>query len=40
MNMELTNRQKEIVDYLRMSQRKTGIMPSTREIQHYFGFAS
>ena len=40
MQPELTKRQKEIVEYLRMSQRRTGIMPSTREIQHYFGFAS
>ncbi len=36
----LTTRQIEILDYLRMAHRKTGIMPSTREIQHYFGFAS
>lgn len=40
MQPELTQRQKEILAYLRMSQRQTGIMPSTREIQHYFGFAS
>lgn len=40
MQPDLTRRQKEILDYLRMSQRKTGIMPSTREIQHYFRFAS
>jgi repressor LexA len=40
MKSGLTNRQKEIVEYLRMSQRMTGVMPSTREIQHYFGFAS
>ena len=40
MQPELTTRQKEIVEYLRMSQRETGIMPSTREIQHYFRFAS
>ncbi|RYD34855.1 MAG: repressor LexA [Verrucomicrobiaceae bacterium] len=40
MHSDLTHRQKEIVDYLRDSQRKTGIMPSTREIQHFFGFAS
>ncbi len=38
--MELTARQMEILEYLRRSQRQTGIMPSTREIQHYFGFAS
>lgn len=36
----LTIRQIEILDYLRKSQRETGIMPSTREIQHYFKFAS
>lgn len=40
MQPELTQRQKEILEYLRMTQRRTGIMPSTREIQHYFGFAS
>lgn len=40
MSEELTRRQQEILDYLRLSQRRTGIMPSTREIQHYFGFAS
>lgn len=38
--MELTARQMEILEYLRRSQRQTGIMPSTRELQHYFGFAS
>jgi repressor LexA len=36
----LTQRQREIVDYLKSAQRKTGVMPSTRELQHYFGFAS
>jgi repressor LexA len=40
MQTELTKRQQEIVEYLRKSQRQTGIMPSTREIQHYFRFAS
>ncbi len=40
MATNLTTRQIEILDYLRMAQRQTGIMPSTREIQHYFGFAS
>lgn len=37
---QLTQRQQEILEYLKLSQRKTGIMPSTRELQHYFGFAS
>ncbi len=36
----LTKRQQEILDYMKMAHRETGIMPSTREIQHYFGFAS
>lgn len=36
----LTTRQQEILDYLRTSQRQTGVMPSTREIQHHFRFAS
>lgn len=40
MQADLTKRQLEIVEYLRKSQRQTGIMPSTREIQHFFGFAS
>jgi repressor LexA len=40
MQIQLTKRQREIVEYLRMAQRTTGIMPSTREMQHYFKFAS
>jgi repressor LexA len=40
MQVELTKRQQEIIDYLRMSQRNTGIMPTTREMQRYFRFAS
>ncbi len=36
----LTDRQQEILDYLRDQQRETGIMPSTREIQDAFGFSS
>ena len=36
----LTLRQHEIVEYLKMAQRRSGFMPSTREIQHFFGFAS
>lgn len=38
--MKLTDRQQEIMDYLRAEHRRTGIMPSTREIQEHFGFAS
>lgn len=40
MHPELTHRQQEILNFLRDSQRQTGIMPTTREIQHAFGFAS
>jgi repressor LexA len=40
MPAELTHRQQEILDYLKKSQRQSGLMPSTREIQHAFGFAS
>lgn len=40
MQAHLTRRQLEIVEYLRTSHRQTGIMPTTREIQHSFGFAS
>lgn len=40
MSQGLTIRQQEIVEYLKKAQRQTGVMPSTREIQHSFGFAS
>jgi repressor LexA len=36
----LTKRQQEILDYLRDQHDSTGVMPSTREIQEHFGFAS
>jgi repressor LexA len=40
MSEPMTQRQSEILEYLKSAQRKTGVMPSTREIQHYFKFAS
>lgn len=40
MSAPLTKRQQQILEYLKMAHRQTGIMPSTRELQHYFGFAS
>ncbi len=40
MSDHLTRRQEEILAYLKGYQRECGVMPSTREIQHYFGFAS
>ncbi len=36
----LTTRQQQVMDFLREEHRKTGIMPSTREIQEHFGFSS
>jgi repressor LexA len=37
---KLTERQAELLSYLRDYQRDQGVMPSTREIQRHFGFAS
>lgn len=36
----LTKRQQQVLDFLKEEHGRTGIMPSTREIQKYFGFAS
>jgi repressor LexA len=36
----LTGRQRNILDFIQREQREKGISPSTREIQHHFGFAS
>lgn len=36
----LTPRQREVLDYVRRQRSRTGRMPSTREIQRHFGFAS
>ncbi len=35
-----TARQQQILDFIADSQARTGIIPSTREIQQHFGFAS
>ena len=40
MKPKLTVRQQEILDYLHRKHRETGIMPSTRDIQADFNFAS
>jgi repressor LexA len=37
---KLTLRQKQVLDYISQTQTQTGIVPSTREIQEFFGFAS
>jgi repressor LexA len=36
----LTDRQTQLVSFLRSYQRQHGVMPSTRDIQQHFGFAS
>ncbi len=36
----LTTRQREVLDFVRESRSRSGRMPSTREIQRHFGFAS
>jgi repressor LexA len=36
----LTDRQKGILEFIQSEQREKGITPSTREIQHHFGYAS
>jgi repressor LexA len=36
----LTERQNQLLQFLREFQRSHGVMPSTREIQRHFGFAS
>jgi len=40
MSKELTNRQKELLDFLKSEFASSGIMPTTREIQAHFGFKS
>lgn len=39
-NIKLTDRQKELLAYLRQHHRMEGVMPSTRDIQRHFGFSS
>ncbi len=36
----LTTRQQQLLDFLRDEQQQNGVMPSSREVQHHFGFAS
>src|ERR1700741_1337821 len=36
----LTERQRNVLDFIQREQREKGIPPSTREIQNHFGFAS
>ncbi len=37
---QLTKRQQEVLDFLKETHRKEGFMPSTRDIQRHFDFAS
>lgn len=36
----LTERQRGVLEFIQTEQREKGMTPSTREIQHHFGFAS
>jgi repressor LexA len=36
----LTERQRDVLEFIQSEQRERGLTPSTREIQHHFGFAS
>ncbi len=36
----LTNRQRQVLEFMEEAIEKIGVMPSTREIQEHFGFAS
>jgi repressor LexA len=36
----LTERQRGVLEFIQSEQREKGMTPSTREIQHHFGFAS
>ncbi len=38
--MNLTSRQQQILEFIASEQHKSGVTPSTREIQVHFGFAS
>lgn len=38
--MKLTTRQREVLEYIEQRQAADGLVPSTREIQQHFGFAS
>lgn len=40
MRPKLTTRQQEFLDFLHDAYNQTGVIPSTREIQAHFGFAS
>ncbi len=37
---KLTKKQQEVYDFIKKASRVTGVIPTTREIQHHFGFAS
>jgi repressor LexA len=39
-HIQLTNRQQEVLDFLKETHRVEGFMPSTRDIQRHFKFAS
>ena len=40
MSLALTDKQQAVLDFLKAEHRRSGLIPSTREIQAHFGFAS
>jgi repressor LexA len=40
MSSELTEKQQAVLDFLKSEHRRSGLIPSTREIQAHFGFKS
>jgi repressor LexA len=40
MSVSLTSRQQQVLEFIQEAQAASGVIPSTREIQSHFGFAS
>lgn len=38
--MAMTRRQQEVLDFIRRTELACGVGPTTREVQHHFGFRS
>ncbi len=40
MSFELTSRQQQVLEFIKEAHSRSGVVPTTREIQEHFGFAS
>ncbi|MDB6152962.1 MAG: transcriptional repressor, LexA family [Chthoniobacteraceae bacterium] len=40
MSFDLTSRQQQVLEFIKEAHSRSGVVPSTREIQEHFGFAS